>query len=364
MKIKGHEIIFQTIVGSQSYGTAIEGSDVDRKGVYIQDPQDVYVNGYKEQLEITKDETYYEIGRFLSLLQTGNPTMLELLYAPKDCIEYCSPIFQKVIDSRDIFITKALRFSFGGYAIEQIKKAGGLQKKMNWEKEKIERKAVEDMCYVYQLPQESTVFHIEYKSSAIPLNRWLADNGCEKGKCGLVKLEHFRDCYLLFYGDAPFFGISSGENANDVCISIVPKQFSPLAMLFFNRDAYSIHCKEYREYTAWLEKRNTQRYVDIKGHGQKIDGKNILHCVRLIETAMEIPASKAINVRRPNAEYLIGIRKGKYDLKTLLTKCEADIQSLDSLFVNSDLPEKVDKNAVDKLIKQIKTDYYGSYFQK
>ena len=372
MKIKGHEIIFKTLVGSHSYGTNIEGSDEDFKGVYIQDPQDVYVNGYKEQLDISKDETYYEIERFLSLCQTGNPTMLELLYAPKECIEYISPIFQKVVDNRDIFMTKALRFSFGGYAIEQIKKAGGLQKKMNWEKEKIVRKSVEDMCAVYCLEDVNK----EYKSSAIPLTKWLDSSGYKKEYCGLVKLEHFRDCYLLFHdstqwtSDNPrykdteqtviFNGIASGEDANDVCVSEIPKYMAPKAMLFFHRDAYSVHCKEYREYTAWLAKRNTQRYVDIEGHGQQIDGKNLLHCVRLIETAMEIPASKAINVKRPNAEYLIGIRKGKQDLKTLLAKCEDDLKKLDDLFLNSDLPDKVDKARIDKLIKGIKTDYYNS----
>lgn len=370
MKIQGHEVIFKTVTGSQSYGTAVEGSDIDIKGVYIQDPEDVYVNGYKEQLDINKDETYYEIGRYLSLCQTGNPTMLELMYAPEDCIQYISPVFQKVIDNRNLFLTKALRYSFGGYAIEQIKKAGGLQKKMNWEKNKITRKDVQDMCSIYSLED----VNLQYISEGISLKKWLKDNQYDEKYCGLVKLEHFRDCYLLFHdhnqmmSDNPRFadqvlsvrfnGITTSDIANDVCVSEIPKYMKPKALMFFHRDAYSVHCKEYREYTAWMEKRNVQRYVDIESHGQQIDGKNILHCVRLIETALEIPTQKTINIRRPNAEYLIGIRKGKQDLKTLLEKCEADLQTMDKVFIESDLPDKVDKQMVEKLIKDIKKDYY------
>ncbi len=363
MNIGKHKLLFKALVGSQSYGTAVEGSDHDYRGVYIQDPADVYVNGYKEQLDITKDEVYYEVGRFLSLCCTGNPTMLELMYTPEDCIEYIDPVFQKVIDSRQMFITKALRYSFGGYAVEQIKKAGGLQKKMNWEKQKITRKDVEDMCNVYPLDEVNR----EYKSDAVGLKTWLRDNQYETKYCGLVKLEHFRDCYLLFHdsrqfiSDNPrfadqvlsvkFMGISSGEDANDVCVSEIPKYMTPKAILFFHRDAYSVHCKEYREYTAWLAKRNVQRYVDIEGHGQQIDGKNILHCVRLIQLG-------TINVRRPNAEYLIEIRKGKHNLKTLLTKCEQDIQDMDKAFLESNLPDKVDKKLVEQVIKDIKSEYY------
>ncbi len=54
MKIQGHEVIFKALIGSHAYGTNVEGSDYDYKGVYIQDPKDVYVNGYKEQLDISK----------------------------------------------------------------------------------------------------------------------------------------------------------------------------------------------------------------------------------------------------------------------------------------------------------------------
>jgi len=44
MEIRGHKLLLKALVGSQAYGTAIPESDRDYRGVYIQDPEDVYVN--------------------------------------------------------------------------------------------------------------------------------------------------------------------------------------------------------------------------------------------------------------------------------------------------------------------------------
>lgn len=121
--------IFKAIVGSQAYGTNIPTSDTDYKGVYMQSEDDLLGFGYKEQYEVGKDESHYEVRRFLQLLSTGNPTVLELLWSPKDCILVNTPQFMLIQGHRDQFLTKKCKMSFGGYAIEQIKKARGLNKK-------------------------------------------------------------------------------------------------------------------------------------------------------------------------------------------------------------------------------------------
>lgn len=369
MEIQCNKIIFKALVGSHSYGTNVEGSDEDFKGVFIQDPRDIAEHGYTEQIDVSKDEVYYEIRRFLELCSTGNPTMLELLFTPPSCIVYKDALWEDVLVHKNMFLSKACRHSFGGYAVSQIKKAGGLEKKMNWDKEKIVRKSVEDFCTVYSL------VHVgQYQSKAIPLKSFLKEQEYAEKDCGLVKIEHMRDCYLLFCDDLSwlqnanhrfnstikthnFRGIST-EDANDVCVSEVPGYVNPKGILYFNRDAYSIHCREYNSYESWLKHRNTQRYVDIEGHGQQIDGKNLLHCVRLIETGIEIAREGKINVMRPNANYLIEIRKGKHDLQTIVDKCEKDLVTLDEEFVKCSLPDKVDNELVKNLIRDIRVKYY------
>ena len=142
-------ILFECIVGSQAYATNIETSDIDKKFVYIL-PQDYILGtGYVEQLNVTKDITGWELKRFLELMGSSNPTVLELLNTPEDCIITKHPLFQYVLDHKVDFITKGCRNSFAGYAVQQIQKARGLNKKQNWEKNKMTRKDVLDFVYYY-----------------------------------------------------------------------------------------------------------------------------------------------------------------------------------------------------------------------
>jgi len=351
---KEHKIIFKAIVGSQSYGTSTPTSDIDYKGVYMQHTDDLIGFGYKEQYEVGKDETYYELRRFLQLLQSANPTVLELLYSPDDCILEKSPVFDLLVNNRDKFLTQKCLLSFGGYAIAQIQKAKGLNKKMNWEGKKIERKTVVDFC---QILNDDGV-------GSTPLAIWLKKEGKSAEFCGLSKIDHLRDCYCLFYdhlaemkstnprfegGTYGYNGICK-EGANDVHVSSIPKGALKETLLYFNKDAYSIHCKDYKDYQTWLQNRNTQRYVDVKGHNQQIDGKNLLHCRRLLDMAIEIATHKTITVRRPNAEYLLQIRRGEHDLQSIIDKAEEDIKGLDELYKKSGLPKDCDASFVNSLL--------------
>lgn len=360
-------VILKCLVGSNAYGTNIEGSDRDYKGVFVQDPEDVLEVGYQEQYSIGKDETYYEIRRFADLAAKGNPTMLELLFMPEDCVLYKHPVMDQLLNIRHEFLSKSCRHSFVGYAHEQVQKAGGLDKKMNWEKEKTIRKTVLDFCWV--LDPDS-----HFKT--LPLRKWLEKEGMKQEHCGLSAIEHFRYTYNLFYDHVAemrstnprfsedvfkFKGVVQDEdNSNDISLSDIPKYALRATVMFFNKDAYSTHCKDYLSYQKWLEERNTQRYVDVQGHGQSVDGKNLLHCVRLIETGIEIARKKDLIVRRPNAQFLVDIRKGKYDLKTILVEAEKDIKTLNEAYDKSDLPDHADRGKIMKTITKMRKDLHQS----
>lgn len=345
----GH-FIFRALVGSHSYGTAIETSDHDYKGVYVQAEDDILSFRYKEQFEESKDEVYYEVRRFIQLLQSANPTVLELLFAPEDCIVLMSAPFQLILNQKQHFLTKQCFASFGGYAIAQIQKAKGLNKKMNWEGARIQRKTPLDFCYAYE------------DGKTFPLSDFLSERGLTQERCGLVALNHFEHCYALYYDTAPtpdveptsaYRGIIA-DDSNDVRLSSVPKGAQPLTIMNFNKSAYSQHCRQYREYEQWLRERNTQRYVDIQGHQQKIDGKNLLHCRRLLDMALEIAEHGTLTVRRPNAEYLLKIRRGEVDLESIIEQAEADIERLNSLQDASQLAEKADMNLCNDLVLEVR----------
>lgn len=346
-----NNIIFKAIVGSQSYGTATPESDIDYKGVYMQSTDELTTFGYKEQIEKSKDECYYEVRRFLQLLQSANPTVLELLYSPKDCIEITSPQFELIVKHRDKFLTKRCLNSFGGYAVAQIKKAKALDKKMNWEKSRTVRKTPLDFIYLYE------------DGKTMPLKKWLKRENLDQKFCGLVGLKNFKECYALYYdntnnknselGSVIYKGIVA-DKSNHIRLSSVPKGEKALAIVQYNKDGYSQHCKDYIQYQTWLKERNVQRYVDIKNHNQKIDGKNLNHCRRLLDMAIEIATQKTIIVRRPNSDYLRSIRKGEVSLEDIIDQAEKDLLLLNDLFKNSDLPDDCDPEFVNDLLLQIR----------
>jgi hypothetical protein len=143
--------------------------------------------GYVEQLNVTKDITGWEVRRFLELMGSNNPTVLELLNSPEDCIISKHPLFDLILAHKDDFITKICKDSFGGYARQQIKKAKGLDKKQNWEKDKVTRKDLLDFCYVLN------------GEKSIPIKKWLVENNMDPRFVGAVNIPNAKDMYSIFY---------------------------------------------------------------------------------------------------------------------------------------------------------------------
>ena len=131
-------IIFETVAGSHAYGTATPESDLDIRGVFVQPLEDALKYGFVEQVSDEKNDiTFYELGRFMQLMSANNPNILELLAMPEDCVLHCDPMFRDLMDMRESFLTKRVKYTFAGYAIEQIRKARGYNKKMNWEEKEM-----------------------------------------------------------------------------------------------------------------------------------------------------------------------------------------------------------------------------------
>jgi len=382
-KSPGAKPLYLVIRGSHAYGTNIETSDTDYAGVFIQSIEDILGNKYKEQVnDDMNDIVIYELKRFLELLATNNPTVLELLNTPEDCVIYRDPIFDKIIENRDIFITKQCAKSFGGYATQQIMKAKGQNKKQNWEKDKVQKKDILDFVYVIK------------GEKSIPWKKWSNKNMYENKFCGITNIPNARDMYAVFYdsGADSMFSESIGEEtrikriaenkqndismglgykglvkvgedpnagiSNQLRLSSIPKGEESICVVTYNKDGYTQYSKDFKSYNTWLKERNQARWVDVKSHGQKIDGKNMMHCTRLMGMAREIGEGKGIIVRRENAQELIDIRRGKVDLQTLIDNVESEIKEIDTIFKNSSLPKSVDREFINSLIIDIRKSFY------
>ncbi len=342
-----HLLLFEAITGSRAYGTDLPASDQDRKGVFVLPKQQFY--GLTELPQISdesNDNVYYELRRFFDLLIKNNMNMLELLAMPDNCILYRHPLYDLI--KPELFLSKLCKQTFAGYALSQIKKARGLNKKIvNPMAQR--RKSVLDFCYVIE------------GHGSVPLLEWLERKGFDQTRCGLVNIQHFRDTYALFYdetGSLGFRGIMYKPTANEVALSSIPKGMENAGILSFNKDGYQVYCKDYQDYWDWVEKRNPERYANTLAHGKNYDAKNMLHTFRLLDMAEEIARFGEIRVRRPNREFLLKIRAGEFEYEELLHWAEEKIDQIEEYFEKSDLPEIPDFRRAEQVLIELREKWY------
>lgn len=340
-------IILKCISGSRAYGLETPESDTDIRGVFILPQNQLYGLHYIPQVsDETNDEIYFELGRFVELLQKNNPNILELLATPKDKIIYRDPIFDLI--PPELFLSRRCKDTFGGYAFTQIRKARGLNKKIVNPVEK-KKKSILEFCYIL------------YQGGSIPLGSWLNENQYKQQELGLVNVAHARDVYAVYYdpsGNLGYKGIMRKADATQVLLSSIPKTERVSAYLYFNQDGYIKYCKDYREYWDWVKKRNENRYQNNVSHGKNYDSKNMMHTFRLLEMAIEILSTGQIFVKRPKREELLAIRAGKYDYDELIEKAEAKMEQVQKAWADSKLPDHPEETKIEKMLVRMRTHLY------
>ena len=338
-------ILFEVISGSKSFGLNTPTSDTDIKGVYYL-PKDMFFGlDYIPQISNeTNDEVYYELGRFVELLLKNNPNILEILATPKDCILYKHPIMEQL--KIEDFLSKLCKDSFAGYAMTQIKKARGLKKKILNPIEK-EKKSLLDFCYILE----------GYDS--ISLKSWLQTKHFKQEYCGLTNMPHSKGIFALFYNEnAKYKGIIQKENANEVSLSSIEKGEKEIAYLYCNQDSYSSYCKDYKEYWDWIKKRNDDRYNTNQQHGKNYDSKNMMHTIRLLQTAENSIKTGQLNIRVSNREELLNIKSGKIEYDYLLEMADNLIISIENNYETCSLQDFPDKQKIEKILIEMRTELY------
>ena len=321
-------ILFEVISGSKSFGLNTPTSDTDIKGVFYLPKEHFYGLHYIPQISNeTNDIVYYEIGRFMELLLKNNPNILEILATPEDCILYKHPLMEQL--KIENFLSKLCKDSFAGYALTQIKKARGLKKKIVNPMEK-EKKSLLDFCYVLK----------GYNS--VLATQWLKENHLNQAQVGLINLPNSRGMYAIFYdklNNLKYKGIIKNELSNEVSLSSIPKGEKEIGYLFCNQDGYSKYCKDYREYWDWIEKRNDERYNTNKEHGKNYDSKNMMHTIRLLQSAEQILKTGTLNIKVSNREELLAIKAGEMEYDDLLQMADNLVASIENAYETSSLLE-------------------------
>ena len=386
--------------GSHMYHLNTETSDEDFGGVFFC-PKKMLLGlrgRYEEQVSDSKsDVVFYEFGRWLELLLKSNPTVLEGLFAPEDCIVgEVHPAVRKILDNRELFLSKECFKTFYGYAVSQISKARGLNKKIV--NPVTERKDILDFCYTFN------------DQGSLPIKKFLAENGLDQKYCGLVNIPNMSDgdssIYGVYYDFAAYFkfenidwardwyngnspykkffpsvseqlsmqkriedkeffhygGIDHPdeiEKSNTVRLSSVPKGEKPICFMAYNKNGYMRHCRDYKDYKEWEKNRNPVRYESNLGHNY--DAKNVMHCMRLVRMAKELAQGKGFNVVRTwDRDYLLDIRNHKFEYEDVMAQLEKEKLEMEEAIKSCTLPEKVDFDKVNDLLYDVRLKYYFS----
>ena len=346
----GQHQAWKALSGSRAYGLDTPTSDTDIKGVFVLPKRMFY--GWSELTQVSNpsnDVVYYELGRFFELLAKNNPNILELLSTSSEHVFFKHELMQAV--QPKLFFSKLCQQTFAGYAVSQIKKAQGLNKKIVNPVDET-RKSVADFCYV------------ALGASSMPLKDWLKANHLKQHDCGLVAMPHMRELYAVYHSSqgVAVRGIYSDEYANHVSVSPLGKDdlnhIEPLAMLSFNKDGYSSYCREYKSYWQWVKERNQARYESTMAHGKSYDAKNMMHTFRLLHMAQEIAREHKVQVRRPDREFLLRIKSGEYLYDELVQRANDLIGQIEDDFARSDLPETPDPVIIEQLLVETREQYY------
>ncbi|MBC7975815.1 MAG: nucleotidyltransferase domain-containing protein, partial [Myxococcales bacterium] len=112
-------IVVDTLVGSRAWGVAEEGSDEDRRGVFVL-PM-AWTTGIADPpldlVSLDGSATYWEVGKAVRQALRADPNTLEMLFADPVAVD---PMAAELLAMRDGFLSLEIYGSFGRYALSQL----------------------------------------------------------------------------------------------------------------------------------------------------------------------------------------------------------------------------------------------------
>lgn len=114
--------VYACVMGSRAFGLATEGSDTDRRGVFLA-PAPLYWRFEKPPTHVDgpADEQFsWELERFCLLALRSNPNVLECLHSP--LVEHVDDTGRELLSLREAFLSRQAHETFVRYAIGQRRK--------------------------------------------------------------------------------------------------------------------------------------------------------------------------------------------------------------------------------------------------
>lgn len=119
----GKHVILLCLAGSYSYGTNVDGSDIDIRGITLNQKSDLIgITRFEQYVDEITDTVIYAFNKIVTLLLSCNPNTIELLGLNPEHYLYLNDIGKLLLDNRKLFLSKRAINSFGGYADAQLRR--------------------------------------------------------------------------------------------------------------------------------------------------------------------------------------------------------------------------------------------------
>lgn len=119
----GKHVILLGLAGSYSYGANIETSDIDLRGITLNQKSDLLgLTQFEQYVDENTDSVIYAFNKIITLLLSCNPNTIELLGMNPEHYLYLNDIGQMLLDNRKLFLSRRAINSFGGYADAQLRR--------------------------------------------------------------------------------------------------------------------------------------------------------------------------------------------------------------------------------------------------
>lgn len=372
------QTVFLAVTGSHAYGMARESSDVDLRGAGVT-PRRIRDSYYKKfkQFESGKqvgpwgpnsevalqrlathktagpcwekapelDVVVYSLTKLIKLAAENNPNVLELLFCETSDILYSTPVWERILEGRDLFLSKLCRVKYNGYAMSQLKRIKGHREWL------LNPPSAPPTRGGFGLPEESAlpsdVRNQIDEAVKGKLHSWSVNYGLD---------DHFTGAALDILRDRMFEFQAAALRCEEELLEEGAYQIAG-ASLGLTKDtlyvikqerAYRSALKHWQQYQNWKNTRNEKRAALEAKHGY--DTKHASHLVRLLRTGKEILSGEGLKVRRPDAEELKAIRDGAWSYEELMDQATALQDAMKRAATTSTLPKNPPAQEIDDLL--------------
>jgi len=351
--------ILSVLHGSHAYGLNTPESDRDIRGIIVE-PVEEFISYYQSFDQIQQhqhdgyevDLTLFGLKKFAKLAADANPNVLEILFVEPTEVLHCTPHGQKLISVRDMFLTKKIYFTFSGYAKSQLARLEGHRRWMT----------------------NPPVPPLSREEFGLPSKPVLDSNSIKAINASITKkldAWNLKDLTDQNFAERIDIINALAEMLEEMRIGSDEKWWAAGKVLGLDSDImlalnqerkYENIVREYKQFLTWQETRNPKRYATEVKCG--CDTKHASHLIRLYFQCQDALNGKGLILKQPEdrRSYLLDIKKGYYELDTydIIMKTKDEMEDiLKVAFTNSKLPDKVDSEKLDSIIRDI---YLESWF--